>query len=87
MINIDNKESIGAVLSNGDIIQFRVRIKNSYGQYSSYLTTTNVPVRGNQMWIKINGTWVEGDAYLKTNNTWVEATPYIKINGAWKETI
>ena len=76
----------GALLSNGDLIQFRIRVKNSWGQYSTYLTTSSVPVRGNQMWIKINGTWVEGDTYLKVNGAWVEATPYIKRNGVWYET-
>ncbi|MCI7633903.1 MAG: RICIN domain-containing protein [Mollicutes bacterium] len=85
--NINGGESSTALLSNGDIIQFRVRIKNNYGQYSSYLTTSQVPVRGNQMWIKVNNTWVEADTYFKVNNNWVEATPYVKIDGAWKETV
>lgn len=84
--NINGGEISTALLSNGDLIQFRIRVKNSWGQYSTYLTTSSVPVRGNQMWIKINGTWVEGDTYLKVNGAWVEATPYIKRNGVWYET-
>lgn len=72
--------------TNGDLIQFRILTKNSWGQSSTYLTTSSISVRGNQMWIKVNGTWKEGDTYLKVNNKWVEATPYIKINGVWKET-
>lgn len=72
--------------SNGDQLQFRIRVKNSWGQYSTYLTIPAIPVRGNQMWIKINGNWVEGDTYLKVNGSWVEATPYIKKNGSWYET-
>ena len=84
--NIGTGDMTGALLSNGDLIQFRIRVKNSWGQYSTYLTTSSVPVRGNQMWIKINGTWVEGDTYLKVNGAWVEATPYIKRNGVWYET-
>ncbi len=81
----ENKKS---VLNNGDLIQFRIRTKNSWGQFSNnYLTTNSVTIRGNQMWIKINGTWVEGDVYFKTNNAWTEATPYIKINNNWQESI
>ena len=74
-------------LTNGDLIQFRVRLKNSWGQYSSYLRTSSVTVRGNQMWIKINNTWKEAETYIKINGTWKEATPYIKINNTWKESI
>lgn len=72
--------------TNGDLVQFRIRVKNSWNQYSTYLTTASLSVRGNQMWIKINGAWVEGDTYLKVNGAWVEATPYIKVNGVWYET-
>lgn len=72
--------------SNGDLLQFRIRTKNSWGQWSSYTTTSSITIRGNQMWIKINGSWKEGDTYLKVNGSWKEATPYIKINGSWKET-
>lgn len=72
--------------SNGDLLQFRIRTYNSWGQWSSYIITSSVLIRGNQMWIKINGSWKEGDTYLKVNGSWKEATPYIKINGSWKET-
>lgn len=71
--------------SNGDLIQFRIRVKNSWGQYSSYLTTTSVTVRANQMWLKQNDTWVECETYLKVNGTYEEVTPYIKVNGVWYE--
>lgn len=72
--------------SNRDLVQFRIRTKNSWSQWSSYKTTSSITVRGNQMWIKINGSWKEGDTYLKVNGSWKEATPYIKVNGSWKET-
>jgi hypothetical protein len=72
--------------SNGDLLQFRIRTYNSWGQWSSYKTTISITIRGNQMWIKINGSWKEGDTYLKVNGSWKEATPYIKVNGSWKET-
>lgn len=72
--------------SNGDLLQFRIRIYNSWGQWSTYTVTSSISVRGNQMWIKINGSWIEGDTYFKINGSWVEATPYIKIDGSWRET-
>ncbi len=74
-------------LTNGDLIQFRVRLKNSWEQYSSYLQTSSVTVRGNQMWIKVNNTWKEAEVYIKIDYTWREATPYIKVNNVWKESI
>lgn len=70
---------------NGDLIQFRISTNNNWEQESSYLIASSITVRGNQMWIKINGTWVEGDTYIKENGRWVEATPYIKVNGSWYE--
>ena len=72
--------------SNGDLLQFRIRIYNSWGQWSTYTVTSSISVRGNQMWIKINGSWIEGDTYFKINGSWVEATPYVKIDGSWRET-
>lgn len=70
---------------NGDLLQFRIRVLNSWGQYSDYLTIPAIKVKGNQMWIKVNGSWVEADCFFKVNGNWVEATPYVKINGEWKE--
>lgn len=72
--------------TNGDQLQFRISVLNSWNVPSDYLTIPAIPVRGNQMWIKINGNWVEGDTYLKVNGAWVEATPYIKVNNVWYET-
>ena len=80
-----NVPSFYSQARNGDLIKFRIRVKNSWGQYSTYLTTGNVQIRGNQMWIKINGTWKESDTYFKKNGQWGEATPYVKVNGSWKE--
>ena len=76
-----------ANLKNNDLIQFRIRLSNSWGQYTSYLTTSNVTIKSNQMWIKINGTWREGEVYIKVNGTWRSGAPYIKINNVWKESI
>lgn len=76
-----------ANLKNNDLIQFRIRLSNSWGQYTSYLTTSNVTVKSNQMWIKVNGTWREGEVYIKVNGTWRSGTPYIKVNNVWKESV
>lgn len=83
LTNINGDETSGAVLANGDILQFRIRTINSWGQASSYLVTANLPVRGNQIWVKIQGTWVMAELYVKNNGAWAEATPYIKQNGVW----
>ena len=70
---------------NGDSIQLRISTINSWGQESSYLVTALIKIRGNQIWIKINGDWKEGDLFIKISGDWVEATPYIKVGGDWKE--
>lgn len=70
---------------NGDSIQLRISTINSWGQESSYLVTITIQIRGNQIWIKVNGDWKEGDLFIKINGDWVEATPYIKVGGDWKE--
>lgn len=77
--------TLSSSLKNNDRFQARIRTKNSWGQWSSYLTTGYVTIRGNQMWIKVNGSWKEGECYIKINGSWKEGTPYIKINGSWKE--
>lgn len=76
-----------ATLKNGDLIQFRIRVSNTWDLYSDWTTTSSVAVRENQMWIKINGTWREAETYVKVNGTWRETTPYIKVNGVWKESV
>lgn len=85
--NLTSYTYSNANLKNNDLIQFRIRLSNSWGQYTSYLTTSSVTIKSNQMWIKINGTWKEGEVYIKVNDTWRSGTPYIKINNVWKESI
>lgn len=53
--------------------------------WSSFNNSSALSVRANQIWIKVNGAWVEGNCYIKSNGAWVEGMPYIKSNGAWKE--
>lgn len=72
---------------NGNYLKANVYTNNSWGQQSSASNSVYTLVKGNQMWVKINGTWREGECYIKINGTWREGLPYIKINGTWKESI
>lgn len=72
---------------NGNYLKANVYTNNSWGQHSSASSSVYTLVKGNQMWIKINGTWKEGECYIKINGTWKEGLPYIKVNGTWKESI
>lgn len=80
-----NTYTLSSTAKNNDRFQVRIRTRNSWGQYSSYVTTGSVTIRGNQMWIKVNGSWKEGECYIKINGSWKEGTPWIKVNGSWKE--
>lgn len=89
---IGSVASYGASLStlfpdakNGDKVQIQVRTNNSWDMWSGYAGSSQLPIRANQIWIKVNGVWVEGDCYIKNNNSWVEGMPYIKVNNSWKE--
>lgn len=70
---------------NGDSIQLRISTTNSWGQESTYLVTISIKIRGNQIWLKVNGSWLEGDLYDKENGSWNEGLPYLKNIGSWKE--
>ena len=72
---------------NGNYLKANVYTNNSWGQRSSASSSVYTLVKGNQMWIKINGTWKEGECYIKINGAWREGLPYIKVNGTWKESI
>lgn len=72
---------------NGNYLRANVYTNNSWGQRSSASSNVYTLVKGNQMWIKINGTWKEGECYIKINGAWREGLPYIKVNGTWKESI
>ena len=72
---------------NGNYLKANVYTNNSWGQQSSASNSVYTLVKGNQMWVKINGTWREGECYIKINGAWREGLPYIKINGTWKESI
>lgn len=72
---------------NGNYLKANVYTNNSWGQRSSASSSVYTLVKGNQMWVKINGTWREGECYIKINGAWREGLPYIKVNGTWRESI
>lgn len=72
---------------NGNYLKANVYTNNSWGQRSSASSSVYTLVKGNQMWVKINGTWKEGECYIKINGAWREGLPYIKVNGTWRESI
>lgn len=70
---------------NGNYIRATMYTNNSWGQQSSRSNYSFLLVKGNQVWIKINGSWKEGECYIKINGAWKEGVPYLKVNGNWKE--
>ena len=72
---------------NGNYLKATVYTNNSWGQQSSGSTPVYALVKGNQIWIKIGGSWKEGECYVKINGSWKEGLPYIKVNGSWKESV
>lgn len=82
---IDGSDFEKPVLTNGDLIQFRIRTKNSYGQYSDYLITTSVSVKANQARVLINGTYKECECFVLVNGEYKSSAPYVNINGIYKE--
>lgn len=72
---------------NGNYLKAVVYTNNSWGQQSAASNSAFTLVKGNQMWIKVNGAWKEGECYIKVNGAWKEGLPYVKVNGSWKESI
>lgn len=82
---IGSLETLFPTAKNGDKIMVRVRTNNSWNMWSSFNNSPSASIRANQIWVKVNGNWVEGNCYIKVNGNWVEGLPYIKVNGNWKE--
>ena len=74
-------------VANNEYLKAYIYSKNSWGQISSASSSTYILIKGNQIWIKVNGHWYEGECYIKINGHWVEGLPYIKINGHWVESV
>ena len=70
---------------NNDQVQAAVRTVNSWGMASDWIWSNWFIVRGSQIWIKVDGTWREGECYIKDSGTWKEGEPWIKVDGSWRE--
>jgi hypothetical protein len=63
-----------------------VRVKNSYGVYSSYLISGNITIQGGIAHIKENGAWKTGIVYVRVAGVWKQAVSvYIKEGGTWRQ--
>lgn len=70
------------------ILQVRVRIRNSYGAYSSYLISPGITILGGILHIKINGVWQLGITWERLSGNWNQAlATFGKASSAWKEGI
>jgi hypothetical protein len=73
-------------LTPEQILQVRVRIKNSYGTYSNYLISNNITVQGGIAHIKENGIWKTGIVYVRVAGIWEQAVSvYVKESGVWRQ--
>lgn len=72
---------------NGNYLKATVYTNNSWGQQSAASQSVYILVKGNQLWVKIDGSWKEGECYIKIDGSWREGLPYIKLNGSWKESV
>jgi hypothetical protein len=73
-------------LSPAHTLQARVRIKNSYNVYSSYLVSSNITIQGGITHINEGGTWKTGIVYVRIAGVWKQAVSvYIKEGGNWKQ--
>ena len=72
---------------NGNYLKATVYTNNSWGQQSAASQAVYILVKGNQLWVKIDGSWKEGECYIKIDGSWREGLPYIKLNGSWKESV
>jgi hypothetical protein len=39
---------------------------------------------GNTVYVKVAGTWVEGQLFIKVDGSWKQAEPNVKVSGTWK---
>lgn len=62
-----------------------VRVTRKASGRTATKSTTVTTLEGNNMRMKINGSWKKGKAYVKVNGAWKKATPYVKVSGSWKK--
>lgn len=69
--------------ASSNTINVRVTRKASGRTATKEATVTTL--EGNNISMKINGSWKKGKAYVKVNGAWKKAIPYVKVNGSWKK--
>ncbi len=72
-------------LKEGSSNTINVRITRKASGRTATKSTTVTTLEGNNMRMKISGSWKKGKAYVKVNGAWKKATPYVKVNGSWKK--
>lgn len=72
-------------LKEGSSNTINVRVTRKASGRTATKETTVTTLEGNNMRMKINGSWKKGKAYVKVNGAWKKATPYVKVNGSWKK--
>lgn len=73
-------------LKEGSSNTINVRVTRKASGRTATKSTTVTTLEGNNMRMKISGSWKKGKAYVKVNGAWKKATPYVKVNGTWKKT-
>ena len=73
-------------LKEGSSNTINVRVTRKASGRTATKSTTITTLEGNNMRMKISGSWKKGKAYIKVSGSWKKATPYVKVNGAWKKT-
>lgn len=74
-------------LKEGSSNTINVRVTRKASGRTATKAATVTTLEGNNMCMKINGSWKKGKAYVKVNGAWKKATPYVKVNGSWKKSV
>lgn len=68
-------------INNRDLVQIAVLTKNSWGFESSWLFSGYLTIKGNQLYVYINGSVYEGEVFVYSNGTPYEGEPFVYSNG------
>lgn len=77
-------ESLYPYIANNQKVEFRIRARDVFGEYSSYSTCnmiTRYDITG--VSIGINGKWRSCQLFVGTNGSWVEQSVSAGVNNSW----
>jgi hypothetical protein len=77
-------DTVYEAISNNEKVKFRVRLRDVFGEWSSYSESTEITrydITG--VTIGINGKWVNCQIYYAQNGSWVEQSVSAGVNNAW----